>query len=303
MFGIVIYNFDIAKSSELVLAVKWGFLLIFFQEIVAHIFNTLGWKYAIDSELNIKIKFGKLLLMRIAGDAINYVTPSATLAGELAKAHMMGNKHSISHRLSTVALAKITQTAAMTIISIIALIWLFSGEWNVKMLGQQMKIAAFLIFAIILFILFLELRAAKTKEETNNFAEKPKTFREKLRELDRVTMLFIKKKPIQCLLSTFFFSLAYLWGAVEAYLILYFLNIKISLSMALLIEMLSVFLDGIFFAVPLKAGTQEATKIAIFSALKYNTHIGLSFGIIRHIREILWALLGMGMFYKINWRS
>jgi hypothetical protein len=61
--------------------------------------------------------------------------------------------------------------------------------------------------------------------------------------------------------------------------------------------MLAVFLDGIFFAVPGKAGTQEATKAAIFGALGYNPQTGLAFGLVRHIREIVWATAGFSLYY------
>jgi hypothetical protein len=56
-------------------------------------------------------------------------------------------------------------------------------------------------------------------------------------------------------------------------------------------------MDGIFFAVSGKAGTQEATKTAIFAALGFNPSFGFSFAIIRHMREILWAVIGFYMYY------
>ncbi|MCG2726190.1 MAG: flippase-like domain-containing protein [Elusimicrobia bacterium] len=302
IFSVILYNLDIISVLESLSKVKWGFIIIFSQELVAHILNTYGWKYAIDSELKIKISFKKLLLMRIAGDGINYVTPSATLAGELAKAHMMGKDHSITHRLSTVALAKITQAIALCFISIAAITWLMISSFDITNLSEQMKIATYIIAALFAIIIFMELRANKTNEDNNTDKKnkKAKTFLEKLKELDKIMMLFIKRKPKEFALSTFFFTLAYLWGAVEAYLIAYFLGIKITFAIACLIELLSVFLDGLFFAVPLKAGTQEATKVAIFSTLGMSAAMGFSFAVVRHLRELLWAFAGVLIFYRMK---
>ena len=66
---------------------------------------------------------------------------------------------------------------------------------------------------------------------------------------------------------------------------------------AVLIEMLSVFMDGVFFAVPGKAGTQEATKTAIFASLGMSPSLGFAFAVVRHIREIGWAAAGLLLFY------
>ncbi len=302
IFSVILYNLDIIIVLDSLSKVKWGFIIIFSQEIVAHIFNTYGWKYAIDSELKIKISFKKLLLMRIAGDGINYVTPSATLAGEFAKAHMMGKNHSLTHRLSTVALAKITQAIALCFISIAAIIWLLLGNFNIANLSAQIKIASYIIVVLFAIIIFMEIRAGKTKENSEEAEEpqKTKTLLEKLKELDKIMMLFIKKKPKEFMLSTFFFTLAFLWGAIEAYLIAYFLGIEITFAIACLIELLSVFLDGLFFAVPLKAGTQEATKVAIFSTLGMSAALGFSFAVVRHLRELLWAFTGVLIFYHMK---
>ncbi|MBU2529983.1 MAG: flippase-like domain-containing protein [Elusimicrobia bacterium] len=302
IFSVILYNLDIITVLDSLSRVKWGFIIIFSQEIVAHIFNTCGWKYAIDSELKIKISFKKLLLMRIAGDGINYVTPSATLVGEFAKAHMMGKNHSLTHRLSTVALAKITQAIALCFISIAAITWLLVGNFNIAGLSGQMKIATYIIALLFAIIIFMEARANKTddSETAEKKTGKPKTLLEKVKELDKTMMLFIKKKPKEFALSTFFFTLAYLWGAVEAYLIAYFLGIPVTFAIACLIELLSVFLDGLFFAVPLKAGTQEATKVAIFSTLGMSAALGFSFAVVRHLRELLWSFTGVLIFYRIK---
>ena len=64
----------------------------------------------------------------------------------------------------------------------------------------------------------------------------------------------------------------------------------------MLIEVLSSMIDGIFFMVPAKVGTQEAGKTAIFVLLGLPAQTGLAFGIVRHIRELSWASLGLALY-------
>jgi hypothetical protein len=89
------------------------------------------------------------------------------------------------------------------------------------------------------------------------------------------------------------FALAYAWGAFEAYWICWFLGHPVSLATAAMIEVLSITVDGLLFVVPAKIGTQEGGKMAVFGMLGLSTSLGLAFGIVRHVRELTWAGLGL----------
>ncbi len=275
-----------------------GFLLVFFQEIAAFLLNTLGWKYSFTPETDRKIKFRDMLKIRVAGDGVNYLTPSATLAGEWSRAVMLGTDHALSERLSSVALAKITQALAMVVVSLAGIIWAFQRGLDLKGLSGMIKGGGWLLAAILVLIVIIEIRgAALKKKQPQVKAEPKKSVWQHLKSVDKEIALFVREYPGRFAISTGFFLLAYLWGAVEAYMICLFLGFPVSVETAVLIELLSVFMDGIFFAVPGKAGTQEATKTAIFAALGMKPSVGFSFAVVRHLREILWAVAGFYLYY------
>jgi uncharacterized membrane protein YbhN (UPF0104 family) len=297
MLGELLHKMNAAAVMASISAVGWGFSLLITQELVAHVFNSLGWLYSIAPKTADKFRFGRILLMRIAGDGVNYLTPSATLAGEWARAAMMGGEHSLDERLSSVALAKITQTLAMALTSVVGVVCAFSMHANFADLGPMLRHGSWLVAAIIGFIVFLEVRAGKSDKTMAGPASGSSGVWAQLKNVDHVMMSFLRLYPGRFALSVFCFLVAYLWGAFEAYWICRFLGVPVSVPTAVLIEMLAVFLDGIFFAVPGKAGTQEATKVAIFSALGYLPQTGLAFGIVRHIREMFWAVTGFSLYY------
>lgn len=295
-------DFNLVKAS--LSMVGTGFFLIFLQEIVAYVLNTLGWKYASLPELEREITFPRLLKLRIAGDGLNYLTPSATLAGEWARASMLGDHQPLSTRLSSVALAKITQVIAMGITSLAALIWAFFGKVSFSNLGTQLKFGVWLLAGLFVIVILIELRASRSSgtnpaQGTSNAPapDPPLSKWAHIKTLDKKMMSFIKTHPSRFFLSVLCFLGGYLWGAFEAYWIAYFLNIPVDIPTAILIEMLSVFMDGVFFAVPGKAGTQEATKTAIFASLGMSPSLGFAFAVVRHIREIVWAVAGLVLFY------
>ena len=55
----------------------------------------------------------------------------------------------------------------------------------------------------------------------------------------------------------------------------------------------SVLIDGILFFVPAKVGTQEGGKVVLFAALGLNPARGLTVGVVRRIRELVYAGLGL----------
>jgi hypothetical protein len=94
-------------------------------------------------------------------------------------------------------------------------------------------------------------------------------------------------------LSSACFCAGWAVGIIEIYLILWLLGLPVSVHRALTIEVFSVALDGMLFFVPAKVGTQEGGKVLIFALLGLDPAKGLALGILRRIRELTWALIGM----------
>jgi hypothetical protein len=82
-------------------------------------------------------------------------------------------------------------------------------------------------------------------------------------------------------------------GAAEIYLILIWLGAPVDWQTALALETGSVLIDGILFFVPGKLGTQEGGKVVLFAALGLNPARGLTVGVVRRIRELAYAGLGL----------
>jgi len=104
---------------------------------------------------------------------------------------------------------------------------------------------------------------------------------------------FVRSHPERVALSTLLFALAYAWGALEAYWICRFLLHPVSPVVAFAIEVLSITIDGLLFVVPAKIGTQEGGKVVAFAALGLPTSLGFAFGVVRHVRELVWAAVGI----------
>ena len=291
-FVLVAYKMPWTSIEWAVRSVGLGFILIFAQEMVAHLFNTLGWWTAfLPEHREVVPSFWRLLRLRIAGDGVHYLMPSAVVAGEVAKASMIGKSHPVSTRVSSLVVSKVTQLVAFALIFFVSLFLIFRGRVSFESIDGGLGAGIALLSLMLLCVVALELRRRWLKGSSQAGESAVSMINQDARK-------FMGEHPGLFLLSVFFFAVAYLWGAFEAYWIAYFLGLPITIETALIIEILSTTVDGIFFMVPAKAGTQEIGKTAIFAALGLPKTTGFAFGLIRHAREILWAVAGLGLFYS-----
>jgi hypothetical protein len=89
-------------------------------------------------------------------------------------------------------------------------------------------------------------------------------------------------------------------GAAEVYLILFWVGAPVDWQTVLAVETGSALIDGILFFVPAKVGTQEGGKVVLFAALGLNPARGLTVGVVRRIRELVYAGLGL---VALGWMS
>lgn len=273
-----------------------GFAIIFGQELLAFLFNTLGWRYAIQPARG-HVPLGALFAMRMAGDAVNYVTPSASIGGEFVKARLLQRRIPLPEAVSSVSLAAINQFLSQ-IIFILATIPFFAARaLTPAITNLTYAVCGFVVLACAA-LFYLGWRR-DLFQWVHAFLVKQGWFRQwtengdAWRKLDENIFGSFWRYPQDNALSVLFFTLGWGMGAVEIYLILYFFQAPVGWTTAIAIEGLSILVDMSFFYVPAKVGTQEGGKYFIFLLLGLNPESGFALGVVRRLREIAWTLLGL----------
>lgn len=289
--GFLLWKLDTAEVWRLSRAVGWGFLLILAQEAVPHLFNALGWVYAMSREDVRLFRFKDLYLHRIQGDGVNYLTPSGTIAGEYTRALLLDNAVAADIRMGGVAAAKCTQSLAQIGFVMLGAAFLLPGRISaLSPYEGPLKVLAVFVLAGLPLAGSAELLFGRKASE----AARPQGHW--LRAVPSQVRGYFHAHPWRLLASTLFFGLGYAWSAFEVYWACSFLGAPVGVRTAFVIEVLSNSTDMVFFMVPAKAGTQEAGKTVIFHWLGLGARTGLAFGIVRHLRELLWAALGMALY-------
>jgi uncharacterized protein (TIRG00374 family) len=114
-----------------------------------------------------------------------------------------------------------------------------------------------------------------------------------LGRIDEGLAAFYRKRPGRLALSIGCHFVAWLLGAVEAWLILWFLGTPVSLVTATVIEAFGMGIRFATFLVPGSVGVLEGGYAATFAALGLGSTAGVSFSLVRRIREAVWIGIGL----------
>jgi glycosyltransferase 2 family protein len=285
----------------------WALAAILLVEGASVVFNTLGWAAAFPPGER-TVSAGRLLAARLAGDSVNYLTPSASVGGELLRVRLLGAGVAPAVRWASVTAAKVAQSLAQAIIILLGVAVALPDLAPARgWFGRPLAVAVATLAAaaaLVPWIAFVRAVDHGFWRMTRALLDRcrlawilPAAWYEGGRDLD-ATLARLGRSRAAASLGCFLAGWAV--GAVEIYLILRGIGSPVGWRMALALEAGSALLDGILFFVPAKVGTQEGGKVALFAALGLDPARGLTVGVVRRIRELFYATLGLA---ALGWLS
>jgi uncharacterized membrane protein YbhN (UPF0104 family) len=296
LFAYLLYDLGAATVLANLRVVGWGIVPIVLQQIFAFVANAAGWRLAFPTA-GAPVPFVALLGARIAGDAVNYLTPTATFGGEFVRGRMLRGYAPTASIVASLAVAKLTQTMGLLCFVAIGV----GVALNRGLLSPSLQSGLFLglgVFTAVVAVLLLLLRRGLFTR-LFRFAQDrlgltgPPHLAQALQRLDGELAGVHANGDARLVLSSASFSLGWAVGTVENYLILWFLGLPATLERALTIEVITAAFNNLLFFVPLRAGAQEGATVLAFTMLGFSPAAGLAAGILYRVRELAWALIGL----------
>jgi glycosyltransferase 2 family protein len=271
----------------------WGLGAILLVETLNVGFNSWGWGLAFPAGER-TVSGRRLVAARLAGDSINYLTPSATVGGELLRVRLLGAGVPLGLRWASVSVAKLGQAVAQAVFVLLglalvlprvsgvahAVAWLAGG-------GAALLVATSLPWLI---RRGLWATLADVAGRLGLGGRLPASWAGPGRELD-AALARLGHRRLMASLACFIAGWAV--GAAEIYVILAWLGDPVDWQTALALETGSVLIEAVLFFVPAKIGTQEGGKVLLFALLGMDPARGLTVGVVRRVRELAYAGLGL----------
>ena len=279
--------------------------LFFVPYIATYFCDSLGWKFCFLPEIT--LPYLKLFRVRLAGEAINYTTPTAYLGGEPIKALILKKSQGLplSHGLASVIIAKFMMTVAEVFFILISLPLTLLNLGHSDFLWGSLLFAALFSCGLALFLLLQRKGLGRILRKGLGGFNIASTFFAKqedaLREFDAVLAAYYRSKR-QVLFSCMSFFLGWCCGAVEIYILMKLTNNSMPLYMIFGMEAIFVTIKGAGFLVPGSVGVQEGGITGAFVLLGFRKELGLTFSLLRRLREVLWIIVGMIFLFQ-EWDS
>ncbi len=300
LLAFMIHRIGLANIADELQKLGLNIGIILIPYFLVYLFDALGWRLTL-GERGGSIGFGRIFMCRMAGEAVNYITPSAYLAGEPVKAYLI-RRHGVAllDGLASVVTAKTVMVIAQVLFILLGI--------GLALLSQPdddgILIASGLILAIVslsaAFLVFVQhrgmfsglLRLLEILSLPTGFLKRRE---ESIRELDERIRSFYRERRGSLGLTLGLFMLGWLIGSLEVYLVIYYLGLPIDLFTAISIEALATVIRAAVFFIPSGLGAQEGGNILLFAAFGFSPVTAMTFSILRRVREALW--IGIGLLY------
>ena len=288
-----------AQVAAQVGAIGWGFALILLAYAPMQVFDTLGWRAAFCPGERLP-GFGALMGIRLAGEALNILTPLGTLGGEPTKALLLRERGvPLATGAASVVVARTLMAIAQIAFTMLGLALLL------RRVGVGSELLAVLGLAPLALIPLLSLfmawqrrglfatalRAARRLRLPSGWLARHAT------DLDRVDAAlrayYTAAGPAVWLSLAAFFA-GWLGEALEVWVILRLMGRPVGALDAVALAASYAAISGIFFLVPGNLGTQEVGSAALFAAFGLSAQTGFAFSLIRRVMELAYVAGGLG---------
>jgi glycosyltransferase 2 family protein len=308
LIGVLLTQVELAQVTAYLHEMGWNFPLIFLPYIVVYLFDTLGWKLAFGPALS--VPFHILFLTRVAGEAVNNLTPFAYLGGEPVKAHLLTRfQIPIIRGMAAAIIAKLLISLSQFIFVVLGGILVLSHLmtrpdvlWPLMLLIAALGLLLTgLSYGLRVGLFTLLYRVLDHWTLTPSFMQR---WRAQLRQLDETIVAFYRHYPWRLIRSLGLHFLGWVAGTLEVLAIFHAVGIPVDVAEAIAIEALTGVVKAVAFFIPGSLGVQDGGNVLLLAVFGYPSSFGLTFSLVRRMRELLWISMGLLVLVRhYGWRS
>jgi glycosyltransferase 2 family protein len=268
---------------------SWRLGLLMLPQGLVSLVDAAGWRYAFPRRLPPLVA---ALGARLAGEAINDTTPTGTLGGEPLKAWLVARGGiPFEEGLASAVVAKTALVASQLGFLALGLglaVWrLRPGSALVSFMGLLLAVGAVAIGGFI-----WAQRHGLFGRSRRVLAWIGIDAGPRLERLDAELRRFYRSRRARFSLTLACHFLGWLCGGIEVWLALRFFGRPVGAATAIVIEGFVTAVRSASFLVPASIGLQGGGLVAIFVSCGLPASVGLAFGLVRRIREAVWAAIG-----------
>lgn len=276
---------------------------VFLIYAAVNFWDAWAWRVVFLGASGRHVSFGGLYLIRLAGEAVNGITPFVDIGGEFLKVTLASKRFGLEKKqvLSTVAIERVALLASEVAFWFLglaaALFWIPEVRH-----ARTAWIAAGVIFIPLVAALYwmshkgffaslygLVKRFVKTGEALTRELEV------KIQDVDARISQFYEREPGRNAATLVLHLVGWAAGGIETWAMFRLAGADITPIEGIMIEALFQMLKTVSFFIPGNLGAQEA-GLAFFGAwFGYAGPVGVAVSLLKRVRQLVWTGVGFGI--------
>lgn len=239
-----------------------------------------------------------LFNVKVISDALNTLLPSANLGGEAARLYFTGGFLTKKEGLAGIMVDKTIEYGAGIPFMVLGFLVAWAGGYFPKSL--TLPAALCLLISLAGVLLFASLQRKGMHPVLAACGRFLPPLRRLLEEKERqirglgVQLVRLYRVPRSRTLAAWSFHfLARMTGVLETILIMHVLGHPVGFGRALFITAMVAGINTVFFLMPGQWGVAEGSHLFILRSMGYPPPVGLGMGVIKRIRKLAFAAVGM----------
>jgi hypothetical protein len=298
--GCLVWKIGAGRLWNEFVSLGWGLTLFVGFEFLAEGLHTKGWSYCLSGPYR-RISWFQLFRIRMAGNAINYLTPTAALGGEVTKAALLSSDHKGPEAISGVLVGRLSSGLAhagfVACGSIVVLprANLPRPVWAAMFASGGVVLAGILVF-------FLLQKYGKLGVAVRWLAARPiagpllQKLARQISQVDEALRTFFREQPGDLARAVSWQLFGHATGLLQTWWFLSLLHHPFSPETIATIWVLGMWFDLLTFAVPMNMGTLEGSRVVAFKAAGMGALSGMTYGLALRLAQLSVVCFGLASY-------
>jgi uncharacterized membrane protein YbhN (UPF0104 family) len=278
-------------------ALGWGLLLFIALEFAAEVFHTVGWRCCL-SGAHRQLSLWRIFQIRMAGYAINYLTPTAALGGEATKAAFLHSHQPGPESVGAVLAGKLCTGIAHLLFVIAGSAFVIGSVTLPRAIWAAMVTSTAIVAAGMAAFLLLQrngklggvIRWLAARKFAGQFL---RNAAREFSDVDEVLRSLFHNRPLALAKAVGWTLVGHSIGFLQTWWFFHLLRLPASLGIATSIWVLGMWFDMLTFIVPLNLGTLEGSRIAAFKSVGFTAVPGMTYGVALRLAQLACACFGL----------
>jgi glycosyltransferase 2 family protein len=272
----------------------WKFLWLLIVTLLAAWCGAIGWQYCL-GEAGTKVRFYDLFLIRHIGETVGLVNPTGMIGGEALKAAMLHTKGiDRSTVIASVVVSRVLTIITQLILFVVVALFIYYEQVG----GYLREYWGWIVAGTILLMLIGQLlKKLRPQSGLSAWRWLPNRLLQQIIEVNDA-LRFALRRRADLGLASVFLTLHWLFGGLEFYLILVFLNCDVTLLDAIFVDMGVVFFKVAGTFVPGQIGVEEyGNKVMLEAIGVTGAAVWVTASILRRARQLFWIGFGLATYF------